>query len=184
MDPGYFALVMASGILSVGMRLNGFVALSVLLLTVCAVAFVTLVVLTGWRLAWCRDAVIGDVVNPARGFGFFTFIAGTNVLGVRLAMDGLYLVTAVLLVVAGLTWLVLGYGSWAAVLGRAQHPVVASANGSWFVWVVAGQSVAVSAASLESVFTSWRDVLAVLAVFAWSVGSSCMPRSGSSWPRE
>jgi tellurite resistance protein TehA-like permease len=171
LNPGYFALVMASGILSVGMHLIGLITLSALLLVVCACAFVVLVVLTGWRLVCCRDAVIDDFTDPARGFGFFTFIAGTNVLGVRLALDGYHLITAVLLVVAGLTWLVLGYViPWTAVLGRTQRPVVATANGTWFIWVVASQSVAVSAATLEPVYVWWRDWLAVVAVFSWSVG--------------
>jgi tellurite resistance protein TehA-like permease len=162
---------MASGILSVGMRLNGFGGLSLLLLAVCATSFVVLVGLTGWRLASSRDAVVDDFTDPARGFGFFTFIAGTNVLGVRLAMDGYHLLTAGLLVVAGLTWLVLGYViPWTAVLGRAQRPVVALANGTWFIWVVASQSVAIGAATLEPVFVVVRDVLAVVAVFSWSVG--------------
>jgi tellurite resistance protein TehA-like permease len=162
---------MGSGIISVGMLLDGYVALSVLLLVVCVASFVVLVVLTAWRLVAYREAVVDDFTDPRRGFGFFTFIAGTNVLGVRVAMDGHYTLTAVLLVVAGLTWLVLGYVvPWTAVLGRQQRPVVAAANGTWFIWVVASQSVAVSAASIEPVFESLRALLAVVAVFSWSVG--------------
>jgi tellurite resistance protein TehA-like permease len=169
--PGYFALVMASGILSVGMRLNGFDALSAGLAAVCVVAYVVLVGLSGWRMVAYRDAVVDDLTDPARGFGFFTFIAGTDVLGVRLAMDGHYPLTAGLLAVAAATWLVLGYLiPWTAVLGRTQRPVIALANGTWFVWVVASQSVAVAAATLEPVYAGWRDVLAVTAVFSWSVG--------------
>lgn len=171
LNPGYFALVMASGVVSVGMRLEGFDTLSVLLAAVCAAAFGTLVVLTGWRLVRFRREVLADLTDPARGFGFFTFIAGTNVLGVRLALDGYHLAAATLLVVGWLTWLVLGYVvPWTAVLGRAQRPVTATANGTWFNWVVASQSIAVSAAGLQPVLGAWRDSLAVLAVFSWSVG--------------
>ncbi|HET7303831.1 MAG TPA: tellurite resistance/C4-dicarboxylate transporter family protein [Segeticoccus sp.] len=173
LTPGYFALVMASGILSVGMHLNGRPVLSGILLVVCLVAYVLLVVLTGWRLVAHREAVVDDFMDPARAFGFFTFIAGTNVLGVRLALDGYHGVTAGLLVVAALTWLVLGYVvPWTAVLGRTQRPVIATANGTWFIWVVASQSVAASAATLEPVAHEgyWRDALAVVAVFSWSVG--------------
>jgi tellurite resistance protein TehA-like permease len=47
---------------------------------------------------------------------------------------------------------------------------VANANGTWFIWVVASQSVATAAATLEPVTDSWRRELAVVAVFAWSVG--------------
>ena len=123
-----------------------------------------------------------DFTDPARGFGFFTFIAGTKVLGVWLAMDGHHQVTAGLLAVAALTWLVLGYVIlWTAVLGRTQRPVVALANGTWFIWVVASQSVAVAAATLEPVYVGWRDGLAVIAVFSWSVGVFSMRRRVSSW---
>jgi tellurite resistance protein TehA-like permease len=171
LNPGYFASVMASGIISVGMYREGFAVLSVGLLVVGAVAFVCLVALSAWRLVGFRPAVVDDFTDPARGFGFFTFIAGTNVLGVRLAMDGYYAVTASLLIVAGVTWLVLGYViPWTAVLGRTQRPVVATANGTWFIWVVASQSVAVAAATLEPVLARSRDLLAVVAVFSWSVG--------------
>ena len=128
LNPGYFALVMASGILSVGMRLGGVEGLSVVLEAVCALAYVVLVGLTVWRLVCFRDAVVDDFTDPARGFGFFTFIAGTNVLGVRLAMDGHHQLTAGLLAVAALTWVVLGYvNPWIAVLGRTllliNHPL-------------------------------------------------------------
>ena len=69
-----------------------------------------------------------------------------------------------------LVWLVLGYViPWSAVLGRSERPVVALANGTWFIWVVASQSVAVSAATLEVVFVD-AAVPAILAVFSWSVG--------------
>lgn len=170
LTPGYFALVMASGIISVGMRLGGYVAVSVLLLAVCGTSFVVLVLLNVWRVVAHRDAVLSDFLDPARGFGFFTFIAGGNVLGVRLAMDG-HRGTAVVLLTVGLAaWLVLGYVvPWTAVLGRAERPVLSKANGTWFIWVVAGQSVATSSATLQPSLPGLRDALAVTAVFAWSV---------------
>jgi tellurite resistance protein TehA-like permease len=161
---------MASGIISVGMRLGGHIAVSVLLLAVCAASFVVLVVLNVWRVAAHPDAVLSDFLDPARGFGFFTFIAGGNVLGVRLAMDGHHVVSAVLLTVGLMAWLVLGYViPWTSVLGRAERPVLVKANGTWFIWVVAGQSVATSSATLQPALPAFRNALAVVAVFSWSV---------------
>ncbi len=171
LTPGYFALVMGSGIVSVGMLLAGHDLLSGVLLAVCAASYAVLLVLTGWRLLAYREAIADDFADPRRAFGFFTFIAGTDVLGVRLALDGRHLITAALLVVAVIAWLVLGYViPWTAVLGGGERPVVAAANGTWFIWVVASQSVAVSAATLEPVFASARNGLAVVAVLSWSVG--------------
>lgn len=171
LSPGYFALVMATGIISVGMRLRGHARISVALLVVCAASYLVLLALTCWRLVRYRSAIADDFTNPRRAFGFFTFVAGTNVLGVRLAVTGQYTLTAILLVIAGLSWIVLGYVvPWTAVLGRNARPVVADANGSWFIWVVASQSVAVAAASLERIAGAERDLLGVLAVLSWSVG--------------
>ncbi|MDF1604874.1 tellurite resistance/C4-dicarboxylate transporter family protein [Nocardioides sp. YIM 152315] len=171
LTPGYFALVMASGILSVGMALQGHRTLSSVLLAICVTAFVVLLSLTAWRFVAFRHAAVDDFVDPRRGFGYFTFVAGTNVLGVRLGLDGHYTATAVLLALAGTAWLVLGYVvPWTAVLGRQERPVVATANGTWFIWTVGTQSVATAAATLEPHVTTGRSALALLAVLAWSVG--------------
>jgi tellurite resistance protein TehA-like permease len=169
--PGYFALVMASGIVSVGMSLKGFTAISWVLLVVSVSAFVVLLLLTAWRFVAYRQAAKDDFNDPRRGFGFFTFVAGTNVVGVRLGIEGYTGATAALLVLSGIVWLVLGYVvPWTAVLGRDERPVVATANGTWFIWVVASQSVAIAAATIEPVFETGRRELALLAVVSWSVG--------------
>jgi tellurite resistance protein TehA-like permease len=169
--PGYFALVMASGILSVGMELQDHHLLSTVLLVVCAGAFVLLLSLTAWRFVSYRAATTEDFMDPRRGFGFFTFVAGTNVLGVRLGLDGHYTATAVLFALAGTAWLILGYVvPWTAVLGPQPRPVVATANGTWFIWTVATQSVATAAATLEPRVETGRIALALVAVVAWSVG--------------
>jgi tellurite resistance protein TehA-like permease len=171
LTPGYFALVMASGIISVGLELEGYADLSDLVLVVCAAAYVVLLTLNVVRFSRYGAAVTEDFLDPRRAFGFFTFVAGTNVLGVRLSMDGHHHVTAGLLVLSGLTWAVLGYVvPWTAVLRRRDRPVIADANGTWFIWVVASQSVAVAAASLEPVVESGRNGLALLAVMSWSIG--------------
>ena len=171
LTPGYFALVMASGIISVGMKLKGFDAISMTLLIICAAGFMILIGLTVWRFIAYRSAINHDFLRPDRAFGFFTFVAGTNVLGVRLGMEGAYLATGVLLGLAGTVWLLLGYVvPWTAVLGRVERPVVATANGTWFIWVVASQSVAIAAATIEPIVTTGRRELAVLAVMSWSVG--------------
>jgi tellurite resistance protein TehA-like permease len=171
LTPGYFALVMATGIVSVGMTSEGFDVIGKVLLVLCLVALLVLVALNGWRLVRYPGEVAGDFRDPRRAFGFFTFVAGVNVAAVRVGMDGHHVVQAVLLVVAGAAWVVLGYVvPWTAVLGHRDRPVVADANGTWFIWVVASQSVAVCSAGLESVWSGPRSALALLAVVSWSVG--------------
>src|SRR5690625_8011520 len=49
LSPGYFALVMGSGIVSVGLHLQEFSVLSMILLVVCAGSYVVLLALTAGR---------------------------------------------------------------------------------------------------------------------------------------
>ncbi|WP_308198750.1 tellurite resistance/C4-dicarboxylate transporter family protein [Rhodococcus sp. F64268] len=169
--PGYFALVMSSGIISIGLHLRGFDVLSLTLLIIAAVTYVALVVLSTWRLVSFRSSLRSDMADSSRAFGFFTFIAGSNVLGVRLILQGWHSTAAILLLVAAVTWLVLGYViPWTAVLGTTERPVLAKANGTWFIWVVASESVAIAAAALQPVYADLDRLLAAVAVFAWAVG--------------
>lgn len=171
LSPGYFALVMGTGIVSIGCNLRGWTLLAQALLVLTAVEYALLVVLTVWRFVAHRRELAADAHNTRKAFLFFTFVAGTDVLAAGLAGQGHILPGTVLLVVAVLTWLVLGYTiPWAAVLGRSERPVVAAANGTWFIWVVASQSVAVVAATLEPHYPGAYQYLAVIAVFSWSVG--------------
>ncbi|MDT0202055.1 tellurite resistance/C4-dicarboxylate transporter family protein [Nocardioides sp. AE5] len=169
LSPGYFAFVMASGIVSVALEVEGYDLLSAVTFGVGIVGYLTLLVLTCWRVIAFGDRFLADFRDPKRAFGFFTFVAGTNVLGTRAGIEGWYAATAVALAIGGLVWLVLGYVvPWSAVMSREERPVVLAANGTWFVWVVASQSVAIVASTLARVHGV--EGLPILAVTAWSVG--------------
>lgn len=171
LSPGYFAFVMGTGILSIGASQRGWDWLSRALLVVAGVGLVVLLVLNAWRFVAYRDALNRDLHDSAKAFLMFTFVAAVNVFASALAGFGAFGAATVLLVIGAVSWLVLGYSiPWAAVLGRSERPVTAAANGTWFIWVVASQSVAVMAATLEPQLPGARNGLAILAVFAWSIG--------------
>ncbi|XRQ14311.1 tellurite resistance/C4-dicarboxylate transporter family protein, partial [Actinomadura welshii] len=171
LNPGYFAFVMGTGIISIGVWNHGLTALSTVMLWIAAAGYAILVGLTLWRAVAFRAELKTEFTDPGRGFGFFTFVAATNVLGTRLVTADQKGIAFALLVVGCLAWIVLGYVvPWTAVLGRAERPLIAGANGTWFIWVVASQSVAVLSAVLEPVAGFGRHELAVLAVGSWSVG--------------
>lgn len=171
LHPGYFALVMATGIMSIGISTAGVTWLSVSLLWVAVACYAVLVVLLVLRLTAFRGEVVRDLADPARAFGFFTFVAATNVVGARLVSDGHRGVVIGLLAVASVAWLLLGYLVPALVArGSGSRPVLRGVNGSWFIWVVASQSIAVLAATLEPQVDVGRRELAIVAVLSWSVG--------------
>lgn len=169
--PGCFALVMATGIVSVGLLLEGFEVASFGLLALCAAAFAGLLVLSLVRVLRHPRVMLADLLHPGRTFGFFTLVAGANVLAERLLYEGQRSVAIGLIVFAIVAWLVLGAAvPWAALLGRAVRPLVSAANGSWFIWVVASQSIAVATATLQPTVEAGGDALAVLALATWALG--------------
>lgn len=170
-DVGLFAMVMATGVVSTGAHIHRLYAVSVALLWVTGIAYVVLVIANVLRIILFRRDFVDELADPRRAFGTFTFVAGTNVFGLRLAVDAHYGAAIVLLVMSSLAWLALGYlVPWTAVLGRMHRLVILDADGTWFVWVVASQSIAVVAAVLEPHIGAGRSELALLAVFCWSVG--------------
>ena len=171
MAPSYFAFVMATGIVSVGTFQLGPSWLSRVLLVIACAGVVVLGAALAARLAFFRSSVAADIRAPERVFGFFTIPAGLDVLGVRFALAGHPVVTAVLAGLAAAGWLVLTYGVPASLLlVRTRESVVGAVNGSWLLWIVATQSLAVAAATLNPVWPSQSSLLAPVATGLWCVG--------------
>lgn len=171
LPPGAFAFVMATGIVSIGLQQRGWPTASTALLVLAGISWMVLVIALAARLVAHRDRALADLRDPRQAFGYFTVVAGTGVISVRL-IDVAPTVSLLLMATAGLVWLVLGYAvPWAAMVSRPGGSPLTAANGTWFIWVVACQSVATMAAGLEPVVGTGRPELAVLAVVAWSVGA-------------
>lgn len=151
--PGYFALVMATGALSIAIHLQGFprIAQAFLVFNVAAYAALWTLVLT--RLACFPGKMLADLVDHGRGPGFFTLVASTCVLGTQVLVVGHAQTVALWLWGAGIAlWVVVMYAFFTAVMVRARKPSLATGiNGAWLIAAVATQSVAVLGASIGGV---------------------------------
>src|SRR5262245_46937109 len=78
--PGYFALVMATGIIAVAAAQQDLDVLPDALYVVAAIAYVVLTVLLVLRVVRYWSAFAADLTNHAKGFAFLTAVAATNVL--------------------------------------------------------------------------------------------------------
>jgi tellurite resistance protein TehA-like permease len=166
-DPGCFAVVMATGIVSQATRLDGAAVVSAILLGAAIAAYVLLAAVYAWRLSAYRRLVRADAADPRRAFEFFTLAAGSDVLAARLAGDD-QSVAAALLVIGGISWALLGYAVPLLLAARSSvRPALAAANGTWFLLPVATQSVAVGLTSLPAPVPG---AVAALAVCCWAVG--------------
>ena len=170
--PGYFALVMATGIVSIALRMAGADGAALVLLVLAAVAAAVLTALYILRWVRHRDRMRADARNPETAFGFFTIVAAAGVLAVGLQQVGMGTASVVLLAIGAAIWIVLGYVlPWQVLMRRDGEPILARTNGSWFIWSVASQSLAVGLSGLKPATPAYADLLGLLTVMAWSVGT-------------
>lgn len=154
--PGYFALVMATGALSIALYLLHYEPIAYALLALNALAYGVLCGLLLLRVIYFRAYIKADLVDHARGAGFFTLVAGTCVLGTDIAVTTQLLKLATLFWGVGIAlWAVVMYGFFTAVVTRADKPDLESGiNGAWLIAAVATQSVAVLGGVLAPSFAA------------------------------
>jgi tellurite resistance protein TehA-like permease len=127
--PVWFALVMATGIVSIAADRQGSPRLSLALLTLAAVSYLLLVVLSLVRLLrWPAD-VRAELAAPDRGFGSFAVVAGSAVLGERLFEQHLETAALALLGVAAVGWLLLSYAVPSLIVLAPVKPGLAAVDG-------------------------------------------------------
>jgi tellurite resistance protein TehA-like permease len=171
LHPGYFAFVMATGIISTGAFLLGPSWLSRALLAAAVAGLAVLGSALVLRVAFFRSNVAADINAPDRVFSFFTMTAALDVLGVRLILAGHPLATAILACFAAVFWLVMTYGVPASLLlTREPASVLGGINGTWLLWVVGTQSLSLAAAVLLPVYPAQSVLLATVSIGLWTIG--------------
>lgn len=172
--PGYFALVMATGIISIACFLLGMTTISFVLLGVNVIAYVILWVLLLLRLFRFFSRVRDDINNHVRGPGFFTVVAGTCVLGSQLLIViDRPRVAAALWIIGLLLWLVIMYTFFTAMTVRENKPSIEGGlNGAWLLAVVATQAISVLGTLLVSHYEDYRELILFFTLCMFLLG--CM----------
>lgn len=172
--PGYFALVMATGIISVACFLLGMKTISLVLLVINVIAYVVLCLLLLLRLVFFFSRVEADIKDHVRGPGFFTVVAGTCVLGSALLIVVNRSGPALVLWFAGIgLWVVIMYTFFTAMTVRENKPSIeAGLNGGWLLAVVATQSISVLGTLLVSRLVDYREPILFFTLCMFLLG--CM----------
>lgn len=163
-----FAVAMATGIVSVAARDNGYPTLSLVLAVVAGVELAVLVALAASRLATTGRAFAAGPDGLTRTFGLFTFVAACDVVDARLGR-GATVVAAVLWVVALTGWLVILLRLGAALRSVRGQDMLQTARGSWLLAAVATHSLALTAAQLARGGVATAALLG-LALAWWLLG--------------
>lgn len=144
-SPGYFALVMATGIVSLAARCHGFPAVARALFWFNVPAYIVLWILTIARFTRYRAQLLDDLTHHSRGAAFLTNPAATCVLGTQFALLTSWMPVAKYLWFAGFAlWIVLSYTFLTVITVREPKPTLeAGISGSWLLVIVATESVSV-----------------------------------------
>ena len=172
--PGYFALVMATGIISIAFYLLEMVSLSWFLFLINRIAYVVLWFLTLVRLFRYPHNLIADLTDHVRGPGFFTIVAGTCILGNEFILIASDFTTAIILWFIGLfLWLILIYAFFTAMIVHEPKPRIETGiHGGWFIAVVATQSVSILGTFIASKFLAWQGHILFFTLILYLFG--CM----------
>ncbi|MFA5665289.1 MAG: tellurite resistance/C4-dicarboxylate transporter family protein [Castellaniella sp.] len=173
LSPAYFALVMATGIVSMGGHLMGYPALARGLLVLNGVQYAVLWVLYILRAVYHPRRFFGDMVDHLKGSGYFTLVAATGVLASQfMVQENDYWLGFVLWGLACLLWILLTYTIFTAFTVKPEKPTLAEGiSGAWLLAVVATQSIAVCSALLAThIDQPFRLELNLMALSMWLWG--------------
>lgn len=145
LSPACFGIVMATGIISITAHLLVLPLVAGILFWINIAIYVALWLATVLRLVIYPRHFFGDMVDHLRGPGFFTVVAGTNVLGSQFViLYGSDQVALILWGVAIVLWLALTYTIFTAFTVKKNKPTLDQGiSGGWLLAVVATQSIAV-----------------------------------------
>lgn len=176
LHPGYFALVMATGIVAIATNLHGLPVVPAVLFGLNMIFLAVLLVAYIYRMRRYPERVVGDLRNHSRGVGYFTIAAAFGVVGSQLILQfGASGLAAVFWVAAAVAWVGLTYGIFSTLTVVESKPSLADGlNGGWLVSVVATQSVAIITVLVlgNGVMAGTRELLMFAALVLWLGGGA------------
>jgi len=172
MPPGYFALVMATGIISIASYFLGLHKLGLGLLLLNVAQYVALIVLTILRLIRYRPEFVADLVNPSKGITFLTASAGTFILGSQFViLLDMSSVGTVLWVGGIVLWIVFVSAFFTVMISGENKPTVAEGiSGATLILVVATEGICVLG-TLLSAAAGFREWILFVSLVAYGVGA-------------
>ncbi len=152
LPPAYFALVMATGVVSIAAWDFGLPVIAMGLFVFNLAAYVVLACLNVLRSVRYPGLFFADMTDHRLGPGFFTAVAASCILGNQCLLMARSLAAATVFLVLGTAlWIGLTYTIFTALtVKRDKPPLEKGLTGAWLIAVVSTQSIAVLAAQIAS----------------------------------
>lgn len=172
--PSYFALTMATGIVSIAAYLLKipFVGESLFYFNIVAYCLLWLLLLL--RLFFYFKNFLNDLSDHARSPGFLTIVAGTNVLGSQfIIIQQNHSIAALLFYVGLILWTILIYSFFIMITVKSGKPSLEKGmNGIWLLMIVATQSISILGTQLVVHLPFPKEIILFLSFTLFLIG--CM----------
>ena len=174
LSPSYFALVMATGIVSIGAKLCDYPSVAGFLFYINIASFAILIILYFARLVFYPKAIISDFAHPSKSPGFLTFVAASAVLGSQfIYIANNYRIASYFLFLSIASWIFLIYAFFFLITVKQHKPTLKKAiGGTWLLVIVSTQSVAILSGLLLEHFPLFTTPLLLFSLVMFLMG--CM----------
>jgi tellurite resistance protein TehA-like permease len=170
MHPGNFALVMATGILSLGFRTLGVATLGDVLAVLAVLAWIVLLGMSLLRLLWHPAAVRVDLLNPRMVFAYFTLVAATSIVGLLLHQAEQHTLAMACWAMAFTAWCLLLYLAFSVLTFLTHESNVNIVHGGWLIAIVGTQSLVLLGARIAPDLGPYAVAMMVEVYMLWGLG--------------
>ena len=171
LPPGYFALVMATGIVSIASYFLGLPELGLVLLWLNVVQYLVLTGFTILRIVRYRPQFVADLLNPSKGISFLTASAGTLILGSQFVILLQMSRVGTVLWIGGIVlWIVFVSVFFTTVISGENKPTIDQGiTGASLILVVATEGICVLGTLLAAT-AGFRERILFVSLAAYAVG--------------
>ena len=170
LHPGNFALVMATGIISIGLGALHFDLLAKVFEVIAFAAWCVLVLLSTLRVSLYGRSVLIDLLNPRMVFSYFTLVAATNIVGLLLHGIGHPELAIVCWGLAFTAWCALLYLAFSVLTFLSHENNVNIMHGGWLITIVATQSLVLLGARIAPDLGQYAPYMMVEVHMLWGLG--------------
>lgn len=170
--PSYFALVMATGIVSIGLHIFKIPFLDKALFYINVFAYALLWVLLINRILFYFAHFKNDYLDHAKSPGFLSIVAATNILGSQFAVIFENFQIASYFYCFGiLLWIIQIYSFFLIITIKKKKPTLSEGiNGIWLLVVVSTQSISVLGTLIVKYLDTYKELVLFLSLVLFLVG--------------
>lgn len=173
LSPAYFALVMATGIVSIAAHLYNYTLFSKTLFYINILCYAIICILFITRFIFYRKEFLSDFMDDRRNMGFLSFVAATCILGGQFILIANNYQVGIYFFIIGLSsWIFLTYLLFAILIENRNKPSLKAISGTWLLLVVATQAVSILSVQLNGHLPFFHGEMLFLSLILFLCG--CM----------